>query len=52
VVNNADLQALINLLQSGGGSTNPVPEPSTFVLAVLAALMVGLFRRVEHHAER
>ena len=44
--NNADLQALINLLQSGGGSTNSVPEPSTLVLAVLAALMVGLFRRV------
>ena len=41
-MNNADLQALINLLQSGGGSTNAVPEPSTFVLAVLAAVMVGL----------
>jgi hypothetical protein len=35
-ITNADLQALINLLQSGGGSTNPVPEPSTIVLAVLA----------------
>jgi hypothetical protein len=38
---NADLQALLNLLKAGGGSTNPVPEPSTLVLAVLAALMVG-----------
>ena len=33
--NNADLQALLDLLKSGGGSTS-VPEPSTFVLAVLA----------------
>jgi hypothetical protein len=36
VVNNADLQALLDKLISGGGSTNPVPEPSTFVLTVLA----------------
>jgi len=45
VVNNSDLQAMLTLLQSGGGSTNPVPEPSTFVLAVLAVLMLGLFRQ-------
>ncbi|HTQ40824.1 MAG TPA: choice-of-anchor tandem repeat GloVer-containing protein [Pirellulales bacterium] len=46
VFNNADLQAFLDYLQSGGGSTNPVPEPSTFVLAVLA---FGLFvvRRFE-----
>ncbi len=41
MINNADLQALLNLLKSGGGSNNPVPEPSTLVLAVLAALMLG-----------
>lgn len=35
-VNNADLQTLLDLLKSDGGSTNPVPEPSSFVLAVLA----------------
>ncbi|MFZ1007354.1 MAG: PEP-CTERM sorting domain-containing protein, partial [Candidatus Sulfotelmatobacter sp.] len=38
--NNADLQSLLNLLQSGGGSTHSVPEPSTIVLAVLG--MLGL----------
>jgi hypothetical protein len=37
--NNADLQALLNLLKSGHGSTNPVPEPSTIVLAVLAFVL-------------
>ncbi len=31
---NADLQSLLNLLKSGGGSSNLVPEPSTFVLAI------------------
>jgi hypothetical protein len=34
-LNNSDLQALLNYLIAGGGST-AVPEPSTFVLAVLA----------------
>jgi len=43
VVNNADMQALLNLLKSGGGSTS-VPEPSTFVLAVLAFGLVMLGR--------
>jgi hypothetical protein len=38
--NNADLQALLNLLKSGGGSTS-VPEPNTLVLGLLAALMLG-----------
>ncbi|HZZ27071.1 MAG TPA: dockerin type I domain-containing protein [Pirellulales bacterium] len=32
---NADLQSLLNLLLSGGGSTTPVPEPSAFVLGVV-----------------
>ncbi len=34
-VNNADLQAFLNLLKSGGGSANSVPEPSTFITAAI-----------------
>ncbi|HZZ30196.1 MAG TPA: hypothetical protein VFE46_19515 [Pirellulales bacterium] len=33
-VNNADLQGLLNLLLSGGGSVNSVPEPAAWVLAI------------------
>jgi fibronectin-binding autotransporter adhesin len=33
---NADMQSLLNLLLSGGGSTTPVPEPSAFVMSILA----------------
>ncbi|HTQ39661.1 MAG TPA: dockerin type I domain-containing protein [Pirellulales bacterium] len=39
--NNADLQALLNLLHSGGGSADPVPEPASWVLAFLALAMVA-----------
>jgi beta-glucanase (GH16 family) len=38
--NNADVQMLLSVLKSGGGSTDVVPEPSTFVLLALGALMV------------
>jgi hypothetical protein len=41
---NADLQTLLDLLNSGGGSRNSVPEPSTLVLAVLLA-SAGLLLR-------
>jgi len=34
--NNGDLQALLNLPQSGGGSTDSVPEPASALLALLA----------------
>jgi hypothetical protein len=41
--NNADLLALLILLKTGGGSSNPVPEPST--LALLGLCVVGLLLR-------
>jgi hypothetical protein len=34
--NNADVQALLNLLKSGGGSLAAVPEPTSIVLLALA----------------
>jgi streptogramin lyase len=48
IVNNADLQWLLNLLNSGGGSTNPVPEPGTFVLAVFALGLLLLLEQFRH----
>jgi hypothetical protein len=41
---NTDLQALLNLLQSGGGSANPVPEPAAFTLLTLAAISLIVAR--------
>ncbi len=38
VVNNADLQALLNLLKSGDGSADSVPEPASIVLLGLGTL--------------
>jgi arabinogalactan endo-1,4-beta-galactosidase len=47
VVNNADLQGMINSLLSGGGSTDPVPEPAAgWLLAMgVMALLLGRSRR-------
>jgi hypothetical protein len=45
VVNNADLQALIDLVKNGGGTANPVPEPASFVLFGLGALAIAIRRR-------
>jgi hypothetical protein len=36
IVNNADIQSLVNLLKSGGGSAAAVPEPPSLVLMLLA----------------
>jgi endoglucanase len=45
VVNNADLQALLNLLKSGGGSDSAVPEPASLVMLGLAACFLPVMRR-------
>ncbi|HZZ27367.1 MAG TPA: autotransporter-associated beta strand repeat-containing protein [Pirellulales bacterium] len=43
--NNLDLQAFLNLLQSGGGSAEPVPEPVSAELMLLGACALIGFRR-------
>jgi hypothetical protein len=43
-LNNSDLQALLSLLQSGGGSTS-VPEPASFILLAFGELFVLCSRR-------
>jgi len=43
--NNADLQYLLTTLKSGGGSTDPVPEPASIVLLGFGALAIAFLRR-------
>lgn len=47
VVNNADLQALLSLLKSGGGSTSSVPEPASLVLLVAGSVLLLLCRGLQ-----
>jgi hypothetical protein len=42
---NANLQAFLNALKSGGGSTDPVPEPASIILFGLGALAFAFRRR-------
>jgi hypothetical protein len=42
---NADLQALLNILKSGGGSADPVPEPASIALLGLGAMAMAFRRR-------
>ncbi len=52
-VTNADLQSLLTLLKSGGGSVAAVPEPAAWKLAVLSALIsVALLRRLSSGVKR
>jgi autotransporter-associated beta strand protein len=45
-INNADLQALLVMLNNaGGGNTANVPEPSAFILGLLAMLAIGCIWR-------
>ena len=45
VVTNADLQALLNRVKSGGGSFSAVPEPSSILLVAATALSLILMSR-------
>jgi autotransporter-associated beta strand protein len=40
-VNNADLQGLLTLLKSGGGSVAAVPEPPSACLLIIAVIVAG-----------
>jgi len=54
VINNAQVQALLTLLQSGGGSASAVPEPASGVLLVVggAALWLGQSGRASRKQSR
>jgi hypothetical protein len=45
---NADLQFLINNLKSGGGSSDPVPEPASVVMLSLGVLAVAFYGRARY----
>jgi arabinogalactan endo-1,4-beta-galactosidase len=45
VINIADLQGMINSLLAGGGSSEPVPEPSTGLLLAAAAIILVFHSR-------
>jgi len=47
---NADLQALLNYLKDGGGSTDPVPEPASLALLGLGVLLIAFRRSVQSTA--
>jgi hypothetical protein len=49
---NADLQALLNYLQDGGGSISTVPEPSGLLLLALGSFALTVRRRIDHKARR
>ena len=46
---NADLPAFLDLLKSGGGSSDPVPEPSTLAPGALGVLGFGFVARHKRH---
>jgi hypothetical protein len=39
---NADIQTLLKSLKSGGGTSDPVPEPATFILMGLGGIAVSI----------
>jgi hypothetical protein len=45
IINNADLQSLLDLLKSGDGSADSVPEPASIALLGLGGLAIVFHRR-------
>ncbi len=41
VISNADLQMLLGALKAGGGSSDPVPEPTTLAIAAIGMALFG-----------